>query len=59
MVPPGWAFNDLTASTTLSRMMVVSRQIGFSRVRDTTYFFGVFIMSPKGSPGGIGSNACA
>ena len=32
-------------------MMVVSRQIGVFSVRDTTYFFGAFIRSPKGSPG--------
>ena len=56
---PGWAFNVRTASTTLSRMMVVSRQMGFDSVRDTTYFFGAFMRSPNGSPGGIGSNASA
>jgi hypothetical protein len=40
-------------------MMVVSRQMGRSSVFDTTYFLGAFIASPKGSPGGIGSNASA
>ncbi len=40
-------------------MIVVLRQIGFSSVFDTTYFFGAFIMSPNGSPAGIGSNASA
>jgi len=33
------------------------RQIGFSRVFDTTYFAGAFIRSPNGSPGAIGSKA--
>ena len=28
----------------LSRMIVVSRQMGFSSVRDTTYFLGAFII---------------
>jgi hypothetical protein len=32
-------------------MIVVSRQIGFCRVRETTYFFGAFIMSPNGIAG--------
>jgi MFS-type transporter involved in bile tolerance (Atg22 family) len=32
---------------------------GFFSVFDTTYFFGAFIMSPKKSPAGIGSNAAA
>ena len=40
-------------------MIVVLRHVGFSSVRDTTYFFGAFIMSPNGSPAGIGSNAPA
>ena len=44
---------------TLSRMIVVLRQIGFLSVFDTTYFFGAFIMSPKKSPAGMGSNASA
>jgi len=35
------------------------RQIGWSSVLDTTYFAGVFIISPNGSPAGIGSNASA
>ena len=48
---PGWAFSARTASTTLSRMMVVSRQIGFSSVLETTYFLGAFMMSPNGLPG--------
>jgi hypothetical protein len=48
-----------TASTTLSRMIVVLRQMGFLRLFDTTYFAGAFIMSPKRSPGFIGSNAFA
>src|SRR5688572_26921482 len=44
---------------TLSRMIVVLRQTGFSSVLETTYFFGGFIRSPNGSPGGSGSNASA
>src|SRR5687768_13743312 len=44
---------------TLSRMIVVLRQIGFSSVFETTYFLGGFIRSPNGSPGGMGSNASA
>jgi len=44
---------------TSSRMIVVLRQVGSFSVRDTTYFFGAFIMSPKKSPAGIGSNAAA
>ncbi len=45
---PGWVLSERTASTGLSRMMVVSRQIGCFRVRDTTYFLGAFIRSPNG-----------
>jgi hypothetical protein len=40
-------------------MIVVFRQIGALSVRDTTYFFGAFIMSPNRSPAGNGSNASA
>jgi hypothetical protein len=49
----------VTDSITLSRMMVVFRHIGFWSVRDTTYFFGAFCMSPNGSPGATGSKASA
>ena len=56
---PGPAFSARTESITLSRMIVVLRQIGFSSVRETTYFFGAFIRSPNTSPAGIGSNASA
>ena len=54
---PGCAFSAGTAPTMSSRMIVVSRQSGCVNVFDTTYFRGAFIMSPKTSPGGIGSNA--
>jgi hypothetical protein len=40
-------------------MIVLLRPVGCFSVRDTTYFLGAFIMSPKGSPGGIGSKAAA
>ena len=56
---PGCALSARIASTGLSRMMVVFRQIGFSSVLETTYFAGAFITSPKGSPGAIGSKASA
>jgi len=56
---PGWALSERTASTGSSRMMVVLRQIGVFSVRDTTYFLGAFIRSPKGSPAFIGSKASA
>ena len=56
MFLPGSALSARTDSITLSRMIVVLRQIGSSSVLDTTYFFGAFIMSPKKSPAGMGSN---
>ena len=59
MFLPGAALSFRTASTTSSRMIVVFRQMGLSRVFDTTYFAGAFIMSPNRSPGFIGSNAFA
>ena len=40
---PGCAFNSRTDSITFSRMIVVLRQIPFSSVCETTYFFGVFM----------------
>jgi len=40
-------------------MIVVLRQIGFSRVFETTYFAGGFIMSPKGCQASSARNAFA
>jgi hypothetical protein len=59
MVLPVDASSFRIASPTLSRMMVVLRQMGFSSVFDTTYLAGPFIISPNGSPGAIGSKALA
>jgi hypothetical protein len=48
MVLPVDASSFRIASTTLSRMMLVLRQVGFWSVFDTTYFAGPLTMSPNG-----------
>jgi len=58
---PGLIMRSVPESETGSALGVnqVVRQIGFSRVFETTYLAGAFIMSPKTSPAGIGSKAWA
>ena len=55
----GSALRAQTDGTCIPVAQRAGRTFGCFSVRETTYFFGAFIMSPNRSPGASGSNASA